>query len=380
MYGVAAMSRARHVNHTARAGHVGAIVGTMLLIAAALCVFLYRDKLSGSPAATASAAPSAGEAYTYETGSRQMFALIGSELAVASTTGSQILDENGKSALREVFSMTEPAVCTNGSVCAFYDIGGTSLRVVKDGKSTVLDRKTPITSAALSSGGYLAVTGEEDGYKGSVSVYNDALKPVYEWYSGSGYPLDAAVSPDGASLAVLTVGSAGSEVHLFRLDSEKETATVKLDGELALRLHYSKSGDFCVLSQKALRFYTPGGKTLSTYSFENGTLEDYEFGTDLTVVALGKYVSGGSTDLVSLGQDGKKLGTVALPEAPAALSSQGRKLLVLMSDSVSVYDSAMRLQKSASVTTGYLSAVLLPDSDVLLLSTHYAEKCTPKSN
>ena len=380
MYGVAAMSRARHVNHTARAGHVGAIVGTMLLIAAALCVFLYRDKLSGSPAAAASAAPSAGEAYTYETGSRQMFALIGSELAVASTTGSQILDENGKSALREVFSMTEPAVCTNGSVCAFYDIGGTSLRVVKDGKSTVLDRKTPITSAALSSGGYLAVTGEEDGYKGSVKVYNSNLEAVYEWFSGSGYPLDAAVSPDGGSLAVLTVGSAGSEVHLFALNSEKETASVKLDGELGLRLHYSKNGDFCVLTQKNLYFYSGSGKTLSTFSFGSNTLEDYEFSPELTVVSLGQYVSGGSTVLTSLGQDGKKLGSVTLSEAPVTLSSQGRRLLVLSNEAVTVYDSALRAQKSAATSSGYISAALLPDGDALLLSTHYGEKCTPESN
>ena len=110
------------------------------------------------------------------------------------------------------------------------------------------------------------------------------------------------------------------------------------------------------------------------------TLADYEFGTDMTVVALGKYVAGGGTALTSFGQDGKKLGTVTLTETPAALSSQSRKLLVLTSDGVTVYDSALRAQKSAAITTGYLSAVLLPDGDALLLSTHYAEKCTPKAN
>ncbi|MGI5978518.1 MAG: DUF5711 family protein [Oscillospiraceae bacterium] len=375
------MGRARHEKNTTRSGGAGAIVGTLLLVAAAIGIFLYRDKLTGgnAPAETAAPAVSAGEAYTYETGSQQMFALMGSELAIASTTGLQILDEDGQSVLREVFSMTRPAVCACDDCCIFYDVGGTHIRVVKNGKSTSLDRESPITSVSVNRDGYIAVSGEEDGYKGSVRVYNNKLEAIYEWFSGSGYTLDAAVSPDCSKLTVLTLGSSGSEVHIFRLDSEKEAATIKLDGELAVRLHYSKNGDFCVLTQKNLYFYNDSGKALNRFSFDSNTLEDYEFGTDLTVVALGQYVSGGSTVLTSLGPDGRTLGTATLSEAPQALASQGRKLLVLSNETVTVFDSTLRTQKSAAVGSGYVSAVLLPDDDVMLLSTHYGEKCTPKS-
>ena len=376
------MNRARHEENTAKHPRAGAVLGTVLLIVIAVCAFLYRDRLSGSDAKQPAAAPavSAGDAYTYETGSQQMFALMGSELAIASTTGLQVLDENGKSILREVFSMSRPAVAACDGCAVFYDVGGTSIRAFRAGKSTSLDRASPVTSVSVSDGGFIAVSGEEDGYKGSVKVYNSKLEAVYEWFSGSGYPLDAAVSPDGGSLAVLTVGSAGSEVHLFALNSEKETASVKLDGELGLRLHYSKNGDFCVLTQKNLYFYSGSGKTLSTFSFGSNTLEDYEFSPELTVVSLGQYVSGGSTVLTSLGQDGKKLGSVTLSEAPVTLSSQGRRLLVLSNEAVTVYDSTLRAQKSAATSSGYISAALLPDGDALLLSTHYGEKCTPESN
>lgn len=370
------MGNARHVNKRTRNSRTDAIVGTIIVIVAALCVFLYRDRLFPSSNATerSQTAVSSGESYTYETGSRQRFALMGDELAIASTTGLQVLDGDGESVLREVFSMTNPAVCACDDRCVFYDVGGKSVRVVKGGKSTSLDRDEPVTSVSVNSSGFIAVSGEEEGYKGSVKVFDAAMKPVYEWFSGSGYTLDAAVSPDNKSLAVLCAGTSGSEIHLFHLDSEKETATVKIEKDLALRLHYSKSGGLCVLSQKALRFYAPSGKALTTYDFGSNTLEDYEFGSDITAVALGKYVSGGSADLVSFGPEGKALGTVTLSDSPAALFSQGKKLLVLDSANVSVYDSAMRPLKSAAVTTGYESAVLLPGGDVLLLSTHYAEK------
>ena len=135
-----------------------------------------------------------------------------------------------------------------------------------------------------------------------------------------------------------------------------------------------------MLTQKNLYFYSGSGKTLSTFSFGSNTLEDYEFSPELTVVSLGQYVSGGSTVLTNLGQDGKKLGSVTLSEAPVTLSSQGRRLLVLSNEAVTVYDSALRAQKSAATSSGYISAALLPDGDALLLSTHYGEKCTPESN
>lgn len=375
------MGSARHVKKRTRDNRTGAIVSTIAIIVTALCIFLYRDRLTSSPVSSqdpAQSVLSSSDAYTYEIGSRQRFALMGNELAVASTTGLQVLDGKGKSVLREVFSMTEPAVCTTADRCVFYDVGGTAIRVVKNGKSQKLDRPAAITSVSMNSDGYLTVSGEESGYKGSVKVYNSELSPVYEWFSGSGYTLDAAVSPDCKSLAVLCAGASGSEIHFFQLDSEKETATVKIENDLALRLHYSKNGNLCVLSQKALRFYTPTGKALTAYDFGSNTLEDYEFGTDIIAVALGKYVSGGSTDVISFGQEGKTLGTVMLSEAPVALFSQGKKLLILESMKVSIYDSALRLQKSAEVTTGYSSAVLLPDGEVLLLSTHYAEKCELK--
>ncbi|MBP8639970.1 MAG: hypothetical protein KBI01_03590 [Oscillospiraceae bacterium] len=374
------MARAKHSKKKNKNDHrILAVIVTILVVVLAVLVFLYRDELPIPSLSKGSEdiadIISESEPFTYETGSQLMFALMGDKLAVASSTGLQMLDSGGKTVSREVFSMVNPAVCTNSSSCAVYDVGGYSLRIYKDGEFKNLDRDGEIISVSVNSGGYYAVAGYEAGYKGSVTVYNETLSSIYEWFSGSGYILDAAVSPDNSSLAVLCVESSGTIVHLFHFDSEDEYSSVSIPNELAFKLSFDKSGTFCVLSEKAIHFYGSKAQELSVYSFEDNYLANYSLSEEYRAVVLSKYVSGTDVTLQSFGGTGKVLGSAPLSSEPLSIFSQGQKLLVLGSSDISLYSHDLKLQKQNHVVPGYVSAVLLPKGGVLLLSSHYGEKC-----
>ncbi|MEA4894068.1 MAG: DUF5711 family protein [Oscillospiraceae bacterium] len=358
---------------------ISAVILTLLVVTLAVIVFLYRDRFVPSSLSEDSEdladMVSSNQPFTYETGSKQMFALMGSKLAVASSTGLQLLDEDGETISREVFSMTNPAVCTSESTCAFYDVGGYSLRIYKDGEFKNMDRETAVTSVSVNSSGWYAVAGFDPGYKGSVEIYDAALKPVYEWYSGSGYIIDAAVSPDCTMLAVLCVESSGSVVHIFKMNDEDEYASVSIPDELAFKLSFEEGGNFCVISENSIHFYSTSGNELSNYSFGDDYLADYELNEKCWAVVLSKYVSGSDVTLLSFGSSGKQEGSSPLPSEPTALASQGGKLLVLCSSDISLYSRDLRLQKQNHVVPGFISAVLLPRDSVILLSSHYGEKC-----
>ena len=66
-----------------------------------------------------------------------------------------------------------------------------------------------IMSTAINENGLFAVCTEEAGYKGSVTVYDSELTPLYKWYCASGDLICAALSRDG-TLAVLTENERGS--------------------------------------------------------------------------------------------------------------------------------------------------------------------------
>ncbi|MFB0919865.1 MAG: DUF5711 family protein [Oscillospiraceae bacterium] len=356
-----------------------AVILSLLVVILAVIVFLYKDRFVPSPLAEKSEnladMISSNEPFTYETGSKQMFALMGSDLAVASSTGLQLLDKDGNTVSREVFSMTNPAVCASVNTCAFYDVGGYSLRIYKDGRFENMDRDSQITSVSVNSSGYYAVAGADPGYKGSVKVYNSELEPVYEWYSGLGYIIDAAVSPDSTLLAVLCVESSGSIVHIFKMDSEDEYASVSVPDELTFRLSFESGGNFCVISEKSIHFFSSGGKELSSFDFGDDYLADYELSESCWAVVLSKYVSGSDVTLISFGAGGKEDGSTPLSSEPVALASQDSKLLVLGSSGIALYSRELRLQKQNHVVPGFVSAVLLSGDGVLLLSSHYGEKC-----
>jgi len=363
-------------NNTKRKTHaMTSIIASILVVALAVLVFLYHDKLASAdvPGGNAQAA-SAGEPFTYENGSKQMFALMGDNLAIASSTGLQLLDNSGNTVSRQVFTMTNPAVCSSGNYSAFYDVGGKSLRVFRDKDYVQMDQDNAIISVSLNSSGFLAVNEQASGYKGCVTVYDAKQQAVYAWSSGSGYTIDADVSPDSSTLAVLCVESSGSVIHFFRLDSEKEIGSVQLKDELGFRLRYSSDGRLCVLSEKALHFYSQDGKSISDYSFGENYLANYELGDDFCAVAVSKYVSGSNVSLISFSSEGKVLATIPLSDEPVSLFSRRQQLLVLDSANISLYSRALEPVRRSQVAPGFVSAALLSNGNVLLLSTRYGEE------
>ncbi len=349
---------------------------TIAIAVFAMLVFLYRDSLSELfSGGFENSENIESEAYTFETGSRQFFSMVGDKLAIASSTGLQILNSKGETLERQVYSMVNPAISRSADSCVIYDVGGQTLRYLKNGEYRELDRDYPITSAQLNSSNYLAVAEQEVGYKGAVAVLSPEGAAVYEWFSGSGYVVDAAVSPDCSCLAVLCIESSGSIVHVFKLNSETEYYSVSLPGELAFRLNFFKNGDFCTISEYALRFFSGDrGKPLGEYQFEDKYLAGFELSDELCAVVLSKYVSGSEVTLLSLSSDGDVYGSTSLSGEPVSMFAQKQQLLVLCSDRVTVFARDLRTLQQGRVVAGYMGAVLTPKNDVVLLTSHYVEK------
>lgn len=360
----------------------GLIAGllTLIIVLAAVLVFLYRDELfqpsieREENSVKVDDFSDEDEAYTYENGARQQFDMVGNELAISSSTGLQVLDKNGASVYRQVFSMKNPALSTGKNHGAFYDIGGSSLRIYSDGETTNLDIEEKIISLSMNASGFFALSAEESGYKGSVTVFNNLGDPIYKWYSGTGYVLDATVSPDSKTLAVLTAVTEGSMLHLFRLSDEAELASILIPNELAFKLYFTDNSRLCALSETALHFFDDEGKSLSVMDFEGSYLIDYNISDDFCSVALSKYISGSSATITSLSANGDLLGTAEIEYNPLCLSEYGGKLLVLGLDTATLLSRDMRHLSETPVPAGYGNAILLSSGEALLLSSYHGEK------
>ena len=119
----------------------------------------------------------------------------------------------------QTYDMSDPAVSILEDTAAIYDRRGTSMYVVKiDGPVGPISTDFPIVKAEVTLSGSVAAI-LEDGEKTWVNYYSSDGSLIVENQTrmeNNGYPLDLAVSPDGAVIAVsyLIVDSGEISSHL----------------------------------------------------------------------------------------------------------------------------------------------------------------------
>lgn len=359
---------------------IGAGLLTALLIVLALLVFVFRDRLTGEGLRETfgknAPAELTDETYTYETGSGQVFAPVGDGLAVASSSAVQLLDEQGETVFKQIVSYGAPAAFGADKAALFCDIGGTGcIYVTAAGESTAVKPEGEILSASISAAGWFTLITEEAGYKGLVSVYNTACELQYRWWSGSGYALKAALSPNSRTLAVLTADMEGGYVRFFRLTSETELASAFYADELLYDLYFMENDTVCAVGQAAVRFLGTDGAERGSYLFGDSYLMDYDLGSrDFAALFVSDYRTGERGRLITLDSAGNVLGTAETERNVTSLSARGRQLLVMTSGDLSLYSDSLVRQYSNETLMTARRAILRAKGDILLLGAYSAER------
>ena len=363
-----------------RLHRVTATVFTILLVILAALVFVFRDRLTGEnlrdtfgilPAQQVTVR----EDFTYDVGAGQTFAAAGNGLAVATGSSLQLMNAAGRTAFKQVVSYTDPAVFATESKAMFCDLGGTGCVTARlDGTSAALTAKGTLQSADMNENGWIALTTDATGYKGLVSVYDDEGAERYEYWSGAGYVLKAAVSPDNRTLAVLCAESGGGKLHIFRLDSANEHASYAIGNALPFDFCFMGNDRVCLVGTDALRFVSTEGEEAGVFDLGDYYLVDYDLdGQGFIALYVSAYRAGGGL-VETVDRDGKLLAYADLERDALSLSASGRRLLVMTGGGLTVYDQNLKeLYHSEALMTAK-DAILRADGAILLLGSFSAQK------
>ena len=351
----------------------------LLLVFGAVTALLYRDRLtpsglnqtfsdSGSEVKEVESDP-----FTYESGSMQSFAAFGNNLAVASSTGYQMLDAKGRTVSREVLSMDAPAVSVSENWCVIYDADGQELRVLDvNGATKSLKTTDRILSARINANGYLAVVTEETGYKAAVTVYDNELRRIFVWHSGAAYVIAAEIDPNNEMLATLSVDAEGGKLTVFALDKEQPLGSFTSEGELFWDLHWMDKAYVCLLSEERLVFTNEKAEVLAEYGYQGRYLLDYDL-ENCAALLLGDHRSGGNSLLVTVATDGRERGSVELQQEVYSLDLRGGKVLALYADKLELMTDQLGVLGSTEEILGVKKALLRKDGKSLLLGAYAAE-------
>ena len=361
-----------------------ALLVTAALLLGALALVVYRDELNLDALArwfeyrnletseSGEAAP-----FSHAGGRQASFAYLENGVLMASDTGARYYSPSGELYAEEVRSLEHPVLTHSDSCGVVYDAGGQDLflfRGVEEAFRLTLEGDGDLLSARVNDAGWLAVTAQESGYKGAVTVYDSTYeRKIIQINLSSTFVVDAAVSPDCKTVAIVTMGQENgafqSQIRFYPVDQKEPSATVSLGNTVALDLDY-EDGLLWVLGEEQVFTIQEDGTVAGVYGLGRSYLKGCSFGGDgFALLLLGRYRAGPASQAVILGPDGEALAAQTLTSNVLDFDAAGRYAALLTGETLTIclsdftgYGMLDHTQNARSVSLTDSGAALLANS------------------
>lgn len=325
-----------------------------------------------------------GAPFTHGGGDNFSAAYLPDGILMTSTTGVRYYNFSGQLYSERVIPMEYPVVASAGGYAAAYDAGGKEFWLYHSGEeifSHTLEGEGDLLSVRPNDSGWLAVTAQESGYKGSVTVYNAKNEPVFRLNRSSTFVVDAMVSPDCRRVAVVTMGQTegrfSSQLLIFRLDSEEPEHEIPLGNMAVLELDYEK-GQIWLAGEQALVRVSTADWQSHIRSFGRSCLKGVSFGGHgFALVMLGHYRVGAADQMLVVDGDGTEYERT-LSGQTLAFDAAGGYVCLLSSAGLEICTKDLDLYRSMEQTQGGRYVVLADNASALLASRQQAWMYIPE--
>ncbi|MGI5963722.1 MAG: DUF5711 family protein [Lawsonibacter sp.] len=359
---------------------------TVLLVLGALALVVYRDRLnldavkrwlsyrSLETSDTGQAAP-----FTHAGGDRLSVGYLENGILTASAAGAHYYSFSGEVYAEEVLAMENPVLSASSKAGVVYDAGGQSLflfRGTQEAFDLSLEGGGDLLSARVNDSGWLAVTAQQSGYKGAVTVYNNHGEEVIQIRLSSTFVVDAAISPDCKTVAVVTMnqgeGAFQSQVLFYPVNQKEPNAQISLGSMAVLDLDYEDKV-LWVLGEDRLVTIPPDGKEMKTYTFGRSYLKGCDLGGNgFALLLLGRYRAGAASQVLTIGEDGSVLATLDLSAQVLDYDCAGTYCSLLTGQSLNIYSKELQPYAALSPTLGARYAAQGTDGSALLADAQQA--------
>ena len=222
-------------------------------------------------------------------------------------------------------------------------------------------------------------------YKGVVTVYDPSFQAVLRINLSSRFITDAAVSPDGSTVALLSLGLSGSsfDTHLefYRLSRSEEDVepdlTCSLGNDVILDMDWKSDGIWLV-GESALSIYAADGALSGRYDYGGQYLKSYSLdGSGYAVLLLGKYRAGSGTTLLAVDAAGSAAASLSFDEQVLSLSAAGNYVAVLTAGNLQIYSQELNLYRTLETTQGARLVLQRADGSIMLINADTAHLYVP---
>lgn len=363
-----------------------ALAATGALLLGALVLVVYRDQfnldtlkrrisyLNMPTSDTGEAAP-----FTHAGGGKLSLSYLEGGVVTASSAGAHYYGLDGEHLAEEVTSLDNPILESSRTTGVVYDVGGASLFAFRGSEeffSLSLSGDADLLSARPNDSGWIAVTAQRSGYKGAVTVYNSRGAEVIQISLSTTFAVDAAVSPDCKTVAVVTIGQEGgsffSRLLLYPVDQKEPTAQIDLGSLTVLDLDY-EDGLIWVLGEDRLLMVSVEDGSTQSYTFSPNYLKGCSLGGEgFALLLTGRYRSGGATQATVIHGAGQSARSIELTGQILDYAAAGPYCALLSGGRLTIYDQELAQYALLEDPQGALYLDLSPSGSALLANDQQA--------
>lgn len=312
------------------------------------------------------------------------YASLNNSLILCSENRIQLYSDGGTQYEDIAVSMKQPVIQTAGDYAVVYDAGGNDLYLFYDRQMSfhyATESDYGLISVRVNDHGWFAVVEQASGYKGTVTVYNAAQQPVVTERISSQFVMDAAVSPDNRSLAVLTIGQEGanfiSTITLYDVSNGESTDSRTFTNAPIIDMNWDSTGVWLQHEYGVERLDT---QYRQVANWQNSALylQGYDLGGEgFAVQFFSRYRSGTLGQLVIISSNGEVLGTLNVSEEILSISAAGRYVAILTNSRLTIYTSDFTEYAALPNTNGTQAALMRADGTAMLVTAETANVYLP---
>ncbi|MCR4924894.1 MAG: DUF5711 family protein [Clostridiales bacterium] len=271
--------------------------------------------------------------------------MAGSDLLLLSDTKLTVLDKTAKQRSSIQHTFANPQMTSNNGLILVYDRGSTNFRLQT--KKEVLfekDIKEKITTADVGKKGNFAVATIGDTTKSVLTVYNSSFNEVFKWNSSSEYIIAVALSPNGKSVAVATVGAETGEIYtkisVFDFNKNDPVGTFLYSSTTIVDLIYTKRNVLVGIGDNLTAVIKNNTVKEADISYEAGSLSRYSYNSENGTFALflSKFGSNSSGELRFYGSDASLVFSTDIQSSVRSIDCDSKYVCVLHDNNISYYN------------------------------------------
>lgn len=366
------------------------LIITLLLVASAVLAIVYRDRLNLDAlkrwvayGTLSKNEERIAEEFTFSGDSHNSFAAMDDGLLLCSNSTLQFFSGTGRQELDVGVNMAQPVLDVAGSYAMVYDAGGREAYVVHD-TEVVFTYKTQsgydLISGRINDNGWFALVEQTTGYKATVTVYNSRFEKCISWNESTSFIMDAAVSPDNSTLAVIKVSQHDttfqSQLVCYDTKNASQRSDTDLGEELVIDLAW-KNGSLWLQRESGLTIVSSKGEIEGSWSDSLRYLNSYSLdGSDYALQFLSKYRSGGSGELMLVNDKGDAIVSRSISEEVLCVSASEKYIAVLTPGYLRVFRSDLS-DYAATATATARKAIMRSDGSVMLIDAERVRLFVP---